>query len=42
MVLHRDQPSYYESLLSLDEIDRVLTTADLARAAETARRELRV
>jgi len=29
MVVHRGQPSYYDRLLSLDEIDRVLSTLEL-------------
>lgn len=28
-MVRRDRPSYYESLLSLDDIDRVMTSADL-------------
>ncbi|MGH9735858.1 MAG: cupin domain-containing protein [Candidatus Acidiferrales bacterium] len=29
LVIHRQSPEYYNSLLSMDEIDRVLTTLDL-------------
>src|SRR5579864_9198272 len=28
LVVKRDQPNYFNSLLSLDEVDRVLTTLD--------------
>lgn len=28
LVIHRDQPDYFSSLLSLDEVDRALTTLD--------------